>query len=63
MAVSDDLDGLEPLASVMTRDERWRVFGNRSLEQHHALIAQYALHDGVPLTVAQHLENARNAWL
>lgn len=62
MAVSDEIDGLEPLASVLTRDERWRLFGNRTLEQHHTLIAKYALHDGVPQTVVQHFENARNAW-
>lgn len=56
-------DGLEPLSSVLTRDERWRAFGNRTLDNHHALIARYALHSGVPPEVWQHYENARNAWL
>lgn len=56
-------DGLEFLPEVLERDERWRAFGNRSIEQHHALIAQYSLHAGVPSAVAQHFENARNTWL
>lgn len=63
MKMPDELDGLEPLASVMTRDERWGLLGNRTVEQHHALIAQYALHDEVPLAIAQQYENARNTWL
>ena len=63
MIKPDEIDGLEPLASVGSRDERWRALGNRTLEQHHALIAQYSLHEGVPLGVRQHYENARNAWL
>ena len=61
--MSGELDGLKSLSAVLTRDDRWRAFGNRSIEQHHALIAQFALHDGVPTTVAQHFENARNTWL
>ena len=61
--MTDELDGLEPLTSVLSRDERWRFFGNRSIEQHHALISEYALHGGVPAVVAQHYENARNTWL
>jgi hypothetical protein len=56
-------DGLEPLSSVLVRDERWRAFGNRSLEQHHAMIERYVLHSGVPVDVWQHYENARNTWL
>ena len=59
----DELDGLEPLASVLIRDERWRIFGNRTLEQHHAYIAQFELGDAVPADVRQHFENARNTWL
>lgn len=59
----DELDGLEPLASVLSRDERWDFLGNRTLEQHHAHIAQYAVHNGVPLAVRQQYENARNTWL
>lgn len=51
------------MAEVMARDESWRYFGNRTLEQHHGLIQKYALHAGVPETVAQHYENARNTWL
>jgi hypothetical protein len=61
--MSEDLDGLEPLQSVLNRDERWRAIGNRSLEQHHMLISQYSLHTGVPEQVAQQYENARNTWL
>jgi hypothetical protein len=61
--MSEDLDGLEPLQAVLNRDERWRVLGNRSLEQHHLLISQYSLHRGVPEQVAQQYENARNTWL
>lgn len=57
------LDQLEPLALVLNRDERWRAFGDRSLERHHETIARYALHDGVPIMVRQHYENARNTWL
>jgi len=64
MAESEDtVDGLKPLAAVLERDELWRMFGNRSLEQHHRLIEQYALHSGVPSAIAQHYENARNTWL
>jgi hypothetical protein len=63
MIMSDELDGLKSLALVVTRDERWLALGNRTLEQHHALIEQYVLHDGVPLNVIQHYENARNTWL
>lgn len=48
---------------VLERDECWRFLGNRSLEQHHELVAQYALHAGVPGDVAQHYENAKNTWL
>lgn len=59
----DELDGFESLASVMSRDERWSFLGNRTLEQHHTDIAQYALHEGVPLAVRQQYENARNTWL
>ena len=61
--MSDDLDRLEPLTAVLTRDERWQLMGNRTLEQHHAIIAQYELHAGVPSAVAQQFENARNTWL
>lgn len=63
MSNSDAVDRLEALDSVFTRDERWRFLGNRTMEQHHAVIAQYSLHGGVPTTVAQHYENARNTWL
>jgi hypothetical protein len=61
--MTNELDGLEPLASVLSRDERWRIFGNRTLEQHHAYIAQFELGDAVPADVRQHFENARNTWL
>jgi hypothetical protein len=61
--MADLSDGLEPLSSVLSRDERWRAFGNRTLEQHHAMIDRYALHSGVPADVWQHYENARNTWL
>lgn len=63
MPTPDELDGLEPLASVLSRDERWRIFGNRTLEQHRAYIAQFELRDTVPTDVRQHFENARNTWL
>ena len=56
-------DGLEPLPSVLVRDERWRASGNRTLDQHHAMIERYALHSEVPEDVWQHYENARNTWL
>ena len=59
----DPDDELKRADAVTARDERWSVFGNRTLEQHHALITQYSLHGGVPSTVAQHYENARNTWL
>ena len=59
----DEIDRLKPLAEVLYRDESWRVFGNRSLEQHHGLVAGYSLHGGVPSTVVQHFENAKNTWL
>lgn len=59
----DRSDGLEPLSSVLVRDECWRAFGNRTLDQHHAMIDRYALHAGVPADVWQHYENARNTWL
>jgi hypothetical protein len=59
----DELDGLEPLGSVLSRDERWHCLGNRTLEQHHAYIAQFELSDAVPADVRQHFENARNTWL
>lgn len=57
------IDRLKPLSEVLERDEPWRYFGNRTLEQHHELIEQYAVHAGVPAAVAQHYENARNTWL
>lgn len=60
---TDELDTLKPLPAILERDELWRVFGNRTIQQHHALIAGYCLRDGVPGTVAQHFENARNTWL
>lgn len=59
----DEIDRLKPLARVLNRDESWRVFGNRSLEQHYGLIAGYSLHGGVPGAVVQHFENAKNTWL
>jgi hypothetical protein len=58
-----ECDQLKQIGLVAERDERWQIFGNRSIEQHHSLIERYALHAGVPATVAQHYENARNAWL
>ena len=61
--MSDEIDRLKALPEVMSRDDRWRVFGNRSLEQHHELIAQFSLHENVPNTVLQHFENAKNTWL
>ncbi|MDH4450804.1 MAG: hypothetical protein QE265_09465 [Rhodoferax sp.] len=61
--MADQSDGLAPLTSVLARDERWRAFGNRTLEQHHAMIDRCALHGGVPVDVWQHYENARNTWL
>ena len=60
---ADEIEQLKPLASVFTQDELWHVFGNRTVEQHHSLIAGYALHTCVPARVAQHYENARNTWL
>lgn len=59
----DSVDRLKPLADVLERDDSWRAFGNRSLEQHHGLIQHYALHSGVPDAVVQHYENAKNCWL
>jgi len=59
----DPDDELKRADAVTAGDERWRVFGNRSLEQHHTLISEYSLHNGVPSMVAQHYENARNTWL
>lgn len=59
----DEIDGLKQLAGLIERDERWRLFGNRTIEQHHALIARHSLHGGVPNAVVQHFENARNTWL
>jgi hypothetical protein len=64
--MSSQPDNVEPLKAfdaVLERDGTWRVFGNRTLEQHHQLIRGYALHAGVPAGVAQHYENARNTWL
>lgn len=60
---ADSVDRLKSLPEVLVRDERWQLFGDRSLEQHHRLIESYALHAGVPDVVVQHYENARNAWL
>ena len=60
---NDELDTLKPLPEILERDELWRVFGNRSVQQHHQLIDGYRLHEGVPITVVQHFENARNTWL
>jgi hypothetical protein len=60
---ADSIDRLKPVQEVLDRDERWRYFGDRSLEQHHQLIDQYVLHAGVPDAIAQHFENARSAWL
>ncbi|NMM12424.1 MAG: hypothetical protein HHJ17_02615 [Rhodoferax sp.] len=59
----DEIDRLKSLVEAVERDERWRAFGNRSLEQHHGLVAGYSLHDNVPYTVVQHFENAKNTWL
>lgn len=59
----DVIDRLKSLVEIVDRDERWRAFGNRSLEQHHGLVAGYSLHDNVPYTVVQHFENAKNTWL
>lgn len=61
--LTSSIDSLKPLAEVVARDESWRFFGDRTLEQHHGLIEKYALHAGVPATVTQHYENARNTWL
>lgn len=63
MTAPDEIDGLEPLDSVASRDERWRALGDRTLERHHAMIVRYALRSGVPADVWQHYENARNTWL
>jgi hypothetical protein len=63
MFETNDVEGLKQLSAVLERDECWRPFGNRSLEQHHGLVAHYALHANVPAVVAQHFENARNTWL
>lgn len=59
----DENDAFKALSAVLARDERWRFLGNRSIEQHHAQISQYVLHEGVPDTVVQHFEIARNTWL
>lgn len=61
--MTDSVEGLTPLESVLERDERWKFYGDRSLENHYRLIEGYALHGGVPVSVAQHYENARNTWL
>ncbi|WP_411881190.1 hypothetical protein [Polaromonas sp. YR568] len=57
------VDSFKPLALVLERDESWGFLDGRTLEQHHGLIAGYALHAGVPASVEQHYENARNTWL
>jgi hypothetical protein len=59
----ENVEPLKSLTEVLERDEGWKFFGNRSLEQHHGLISEYVLHQGVPDVVVQHYENARNAWL
>ena len=59
----DEIDRLKSLVEVTNRDDRWDALGNRSLEEHHRLIAQFSLHENVPITVVQHFENAKNAWL
>lgn len=59
----DEIDRLKSLVEVVDRDDRWRAFGNRSLDEHHGLIAGYSLHGSVPNTVVQHFENAKNTWL
>jgi hypothetical protein len=59
----ENVEPLKPLTEVLNRDEGWKFFGNRSLEQHYGLISDYELHQGVPDVVVQHYENARNAWL
>lgn len=63
MSEPSGVEGLKQLPAVLERDECWLPFGDRSLEQHHRLIARYALHANVPAAVAQHFENARNTWL
>lgn len=56
------IDRFKPLDQVLQPDERWGYFG-RSLEEQHALISKFVLHDGVPEHVRQHFENARNTYL
>jgi hypothetical protein len=58
-----NVEPFKPLALVLERDEAWDFLDHRTLEQHHGLIEGYALHAGVPASVAQHYENARNTWL
>lgn len=53
---------LKPLAQVLVPDERWQYF-NRTLADHHALIASVELNTSVPDKVRQQFENARHAWL
>lgn len=62
-AAADNIEPLKAFGSILDRDDTWRIFGNRTLEQHHKLIQGYPLHRGVPAKVAQHYENARNTWL
>ena len=37
----DEIDRLKSLVEVTNRDVRWDALGNRSLEEHHRLIAQF----------------------
>ena len=52
------VDGLKSLVAVLERDDCWRIVGNRSLAQHHRLIAEYSLHPGLPVKALSRALNA-----
>jgi hypothetical protein len=59
----DPVEPLKPFAKVVQKDELWNCFVGSDFENFYARIDSFQLHNGVPVDVRQHFENARNTWL
>ena len=56
-------DELRTPENALQPDDRVRLLGRGTLEEHHAVVSAWTLHDGVPQEVREIFETARNLYL
>lgn len=67
------MDKLKDLDEILEPDERSSMFGiyfdeqgntrEKTIDDHHAIVSRFVLHDGVPEKIRQHFETTKNLLL